>query len=172
MSEPKQKQTDEKAAEQAAVLARLWAEFDRINAAHFDGALVLREIKLSTRKQYGGYYRHFDSLIVLSWPAYVEHGWDETLHTFRHEIAHIVHQNHKPAFWQLAFALGCTRKFALPPQTRPHAHCKFVYECPACQRRVFRRKRLIKSSCGVCDKAFNPRFALRLVSSPGLRAKL
>ncbi len=152
--------------ERAAVLARLWAEFGRLNQAFFHGALVLGEIKLSTRKQYGGYYHKAKGAIVLSWPAYKEHGWDETLNTFRHEVAHIVHPDHSRAFWALAERLGCTRRHALPPLSRTHAYCRYVYECPVCRARVFRRKRLTRASCGRCDKAFNPRFQLRLVPLP------
>lgn len=157
------------AAARAAVLARLWDEFTRLNDLHFDGRLTLREIRLSTRKQYGGYYRPKDSLIVLSWQAYREHGWEETLETFRHEVAHLVHQNHSAAFWALAAKLGCTRRYAQPPKERPHAYSRYVYECPSCKTRVFRRKRLTRSSCGRCDRAFNPQHLLRLVSSPALR---
>ena len=160
-------------AQRAETLARLWEEFYRLNREFFDGSLSLDEIRLSTRKQYGGYYKRIGKsaafpedrhLIVLSWPAYKEHGWDETLHTFRHEVAHIVHPNHSRDFWALAERLGCTRRYALPPATRPHAYCRYTYECPACQARVFRRKRLVRASCGRCDTAFNPRFQLRLVS--------
>jgi hypothetical protein len=61
--------------ERADVLARLWAEFDRLNRTFFDGALTLGEIKLSTRKQYGGYYHRGKNQIVLSWLAHTEHGW-------------------------------------------------------------------------------------------------
>lgn len=149
--------------EQQAVLVRLWDEFARLNAAHFNNTLALGTIKLSTRKQYGGYYRPSESLIVLSWQAYKEHGWEETLETFRHEVAHIVHPNHSRAFWTLAFALGCTRRYAKPPENRNPAYARYVYECPHCATRLFRRKRLIKSSCGKCDRAYNPRFAFRLV---------
>lgn len=152
----------------AALEKRLWDEFHALNAAHFAGKLNLREIRVSTRKQYGGYYRPSDSLIVVSWQAFCEHGWEETCETFRHEVAHIVHPNHSRAFWELAARLGCTRKYASPPKDRT-ATCPFVYECPACLARVHRRKRLIKSSCGKCDKRFNPRFQLRLVSSPASR---
>lgn len=156
-------------SERAAVVQRLWDEFHRINAEHFTEPLTLREIRLSTRKQYGGYYRKADSLIVLSWQAYKEYGWEETLNTFRHEVAHIVHQDHSAAFWRLAICLGCTRRYALTPKERPHAYCRYVYECPVCKAQVFRRKRLVRSSCGRCDRAYNPAFQLRLISSTTTR---
>ena len=161
--------------QRSEALACLWEEFHRLNREFFDNTLRLDEIRLSTRKQYGGYYKRIAASavfpegkhqIVLSWPAHREHGWEETLHTFRHEVAHIVHPNHSKAFWVLAARLGCTRRYALPPATRAHAYCRYVYECPACQGRVFRRKRLVRASCGRCDTAFNPRFQLRLVPQP------
>jgi hypothetical protein len=153
----------------AVVTARLWEEFHRLNTVFFDGKLSLRTIRLSTRKQYGGYYRKADSLIVLSWQAYLDHGWEETLNTFRHEVAHIVHQDHSRAFWALAMRLGCTQRHARTPKSRDHAYCRYVYECPNCQARVYRRKRLVRSSCGRCDKSFNPVYLLRLISSTATR---
>ena len=151
--------------ERAVILQRLWDEFHRLNAEYFEGKLTLREIRVSTRKQYGGYYRKAENLIVLSWQAYKEYGWEETLNTFRHEVAHIVYQDHSRAFWELAIRLGCTRRYARTPKQRPHAYTRYVYECAVCKAQVFRRKRLVKSSCGRCDRNYNPAYPLRLVSS-------
>lgn len=161
--------TDNQKAEQAVVLKQLWEEFHRLNDLHFNGTLTLREIRLSTRKQYGGYYRKSESLIVLSWPAHMSFGWEETMNTFRHEVAHIVHGDHSRAFWELAILLGSTRRYARIPENREHAYCRYAYECPACKTRIFRKRRLVRSSCARCDRSFNPAFQLRLVSSPATR---
>jgi predicted SprT family Zn-dependent metalloprotease len=136
-----------------------------LNDTHFDGRLTLGEIRLSTRKQYGGYYQKANSLIVLSWPAHVHYGWDETLNTFRHEVAHIVHQDHSAAFWEVARRLGSLRRHAQPSATPTVSNAKYIYECPVCKAQLRRRKRLTRSSCGKCDRKFNPAFQLRLVSS-------
>ncbi len=151
-------------SERAAALARLWDEFARLNHAHFGGALTLGEIVLSSRKQYGGYYRKDKNRIVISWRAYQEHGWEEIVHTLRHEVAHLVHFDHSQAFWELAAGLGCTRRHALPPLARPATYTRYVYECPACHGRVFRRRRITRrASCGRCAKGFDPAFLLRPV---------
>lgn len=149
------------------LLGQLWQEFHRLNAAHFEGTLRLNEIVLSTRKQYGGYCVPSRRRIVLSLRAYRDHGWEETLLTFRHEVAHLVHPNHSRAFWELAETLGCPpeRRHALPAKHRPPAYTRFVYECPACQHRVYRRRRLGRASCGRCDRRFNPQYLLRPVKS-------
>ena len=155
----------EKSSTPEAVLEALHAEFERLSAAHFDGRLKRPEIVLSRRKTYGGYYQPRVHKIVLSWQAYQEHGWGETLNTFRHEVAHIKHPNHSAAFWALATQLGATQRYASAPlRPRPRATPKFVYACPVCGRLITRHRRLRTASCAACDKRYNPRYALRLVS--------
>lgn len=121
------------------------------------------EIVISTRKTFGGYYQPKGHRIVISWQAYREHGPEETLNTFRHEVAHVVHPNHSANFWKLAYGLGVTRRFAAAPLVCRRR--KYVYACPACNRKFERKRKLRTASCGSCDKRYNPRFALNLVSS-------
>ncbi|MFM7323256.1 MAG: YgjP-like metallopeptidase domain-containing protein [Armatimonadota bacterium] len=166
-SRAEQESIDPGALEKEAVLHRLLEEFHRLNHLHLDGALVLEELVLSNRKQYGGYCQPARRRIVLSWPAYRDHGWDEILLTFRHEVAHLVHPNHSPAFWELAARFGCPpeRRHALPPKSRPAGWYRYIYECPTCAGQVYRRKRIQRASCGRCDRRWNPMHQLRLVAS-------
>jgi predicted SprT family Zn-dependent metalloprotease len=147
----------------------LVAEFHRLNAVYFDNGLKMPAIILSRRKSFGGYYQPARHRIVLSWQAYEEFGWYETLNTFRHEVAHIVHFNHSRAFWELAYKLGATKRYASRPLKQPRTPHRYVYECAACHRRVYRNRRLRKASCGSCDKVYNPLYALRLVKDPAPR---
>lgn len=141
----------------------LRAEFERLNDTHFGGRLRMPEIVISTRKTYGGYYQPQRHRIVVSWQAFGEHGLAETLNTFRHEVAHIVHPDHSPAFWTLACALGATRRYASAPLVVPAR--KYVYACPVCGRRFERQRKLRAASCASCDTRYNPRFSLCLLSS-------
>jgi predicted SprT family Zn-dependent metalloprotease len=149
-------------ARMSEALEALTKEFDRINALHFEGKYTRPNIEFSARKSFGGYYQKRTHRIVLSWQAYCEHGWEETINTFRHEIAHIVHLNHSPAFWQLAFQLGVTRKYAQEP-IKQRAHRILIYECPACRKRIQRKRKIANSSCSTCDRKYNPKFRLQLV---------
>lgn len=150
-------------SEQRVLWNLLCEEFERLNADHFEGRLTMPEIVLSNRKTFGGYYQPSRHRIVLSWQAYREHGLPETLNTFRHEVAHIVHPNHSAAFWKVANALGATQRYASAPLHTPIR--RYVYECPGCGRRIERRRRLRAASCAACDRAYNPHFVLQLVAS-------
>ncbi|BDI32668.1 hypothetical protein CCAX7_47190 [Capsulimonas corticalis] len=149
---------------EAQLLEAMHAEFDRLNAEHFAGELIRPTVIISRRKAYGGYYQPQRHRIVLSWQAYREHGWEEALNTFRHEVAHIKHPNHSKAFWELASQLGVTKRYAASPLTPPRTPHRYVYGCPVCGRRVHRNRRIRQASCGVCDKNYNPKFALKLLS--------
>jgi predicted SprT family Zn-dependent metalloprotease len=146
----------------AAVLEALTSEFDRINALHFAGGQTRPRIEFSLRKSYGGYYQKRSHRIVLSWQAYNEYGWEETINTFRHEIAHIVHLDHSPAFWRLAFQLGVIRKYAREPLKQRYQRV-LIYECPGCRKRIQRKRRITNSSCSSCDRKYNPNFKFQLV---------
>lgn len=146
-----------------SVLSRLREEFTRLNAVHFAGALSMPRVDFSVRKTFGGYYQKREHRIVLSWQAYQEYGWDETVNTFRHEVAHIIHLHHRAEFWELARKLGVTRKYARHP-LRPRARKLLTYECPGCRRRIQRQRRVNDSSCARCDKRYNPAFRFRLIA--------
>ncbi len=150
-----------------ALEAALWIEFARLNAAFFEDALQLDCLIASTRKRYGGYCVPSKRKIVVSWHAFLDHGWDELLITFRHEVAHLVHPNHTRAFWELAERIGCPpdRRKALPPKHRDAGWWRFLYECPGCGQRVPRRTRLQGASCGRCDKRYNPNYRLKLIDT-------
>lgn len=153
----------EQAAAIAEIIARLQGEFVRLNAEHFGGRLTMPTIEFSLRKSFGGYYQKREHRIVLSWQAYREYGWDETINTFRHEVAHIVHLHHRREFWELAQRLGVLRKYARHP-LYPKARKLLIYECPGCRRQIHRQRRLSNSSCARCDKRYNPQFRFVLVS--------
>jgi len=143
--------------------ALLIEEFHRLNETYFDRKLKKPTLSVSRRKAYGGYYRPKDHKIVVSWQAYLDHGYQEALNTFRHEVAHIVHPNHSKQFWEIALRIGATQRYAQRPKSQPRTPHKYTYACPTCGRTFYRNKRLIKSSCGVCDKSFNPKHQLKLV---------
>ena len=151
-------------SEQDALRENLCHEFARLNAAHFQGKLKMPVIVISTRKTYGGYYQPRLHRIVVSWQAHCEHGIEETLNTFRHEVAHIVHPHHRADFWALAYALGVTHRYASTPLiARPSRPPQYYYVCPACNKQILRHRQLKLSSCASCDPRFNPKFVLRLI---------
>ena len=147
---------------QQSLVAALQQEFERLNATFFDGKLRAPRIEISRRKTFGGYYQKQSHRIVLSWQAYVEHGLDETMNTFRHEVAHIVHIGHDRAFWELAYRLGVVKKYAASP-IKPRRRRVYVYACPSCGAQMRRYRRFRNASCAHCDRQYNPKFKLKLV---------
>ena len=142
----------------------LAVEFRRLNETYFAGILVTPVIDVSVRKTYGGYYQPVSHRIVVSWQAYREHGLQESLNTFRHEVAHIRHLNHSQAFWSLAKQLGAAKKYAASPVASRLRPQRYTYQCPACGIQIHRSKRIRRSSCAKCDGKFNPEFQFILVT--------
>lgn len=166
---PPEAQWENKRARDAEIkrlVSLLYAEFDRLNAKSLCGKYPRPTIEFSLRKSFGGYYQKMRHRIVLSWQAYVEHGWAEVMNTFRHEVAHIVHLNHSAEFWKLAAELGVTKKYASDPLTPRCVSTRlYIYACPACGGQIRRRRRIRNASCGRCDRKYNPKFKLVLVKS-------
>jgi predicted SprT family Zn-dependent metalloprotease len=146
---------------------RLYDEFDRLNHKFFDDKLRRPLIEFSSRKSFGGYYQKQRHRIVLSWQAYLEHGLNETLNTFRHEVAHIIHQHHRQEFWELAAQLGVIKKYAASPliPSKRKTHW-YTYECPACKGLLYRKRQVrANASCGKCDSQYNPLYRLKLLKT-------
>jgi predicted SprT family Zn-dependent metalloprotease len=156
---------ENESSEFASLVDKCYTEFNRINTEHFHGKLCPPQIEFSKRKTYGGYYQKRLHRIVLSWQAYREHGWTETLNTLTHEIAHIVYQDHSPNFWALAVKLGVVKKYAANPlQKRPRRQTIYTYSCPACGKRYPRRRKMQRAaSCASCCSTYNPKYKLVLV---------
>jgi len=149
------------------VLLIIVDEFHRLNSVYFNNTLRQPKIEFSTRKTFGGYYQKVQHRIVLSWQAYVEHGIDETLNTFRHEVAHIVYQHHRTEFWELAYRIGVTKKYAASP-VKPlrRKSRRYTYECPSCKGLLHRKRRISSNaSCARCDSQYNPQYQLRLIKA-------
>lgn len=87
--------------------------------------------------------------IRLSWPAYKNHGWEETKQTIRHELIH-VHQyvnydegDHGPTFKKWADKMD-VEVYANAPASKPN----YIVWCPECghewQRQ--RKSKLVKNA--------------------------
>ncbi len=115
-------------------------------------------------------------LIEISLFQFRAYGFADAVQTLEHEMLHLfLHTVGKPSghnglFTQLARELDIRVFHANPyPRNRPTRH-RYVYECPACARMVFRKRPLERHAiaCGVCCRlvaggAWDPRFALKLV---------
>lgn len=165
-------------AEQEQALTALHSHYAAVNRDKFDGLLpadyriefnpLLR--RLTGRITYGW------RLIEISLFHFRAYGFDDALQTLEHEMLHLyLHTIGKPSghnalFKRLAQQLGIRVFHANPyPKNRAERH-RYLYECPACGRMVFRKRRQERHllACGVCCRlraggAWDARFTLRLV---------
>lgn len=95
---------------------------------------------------------------------YEQHGWNAVTQTLLHEMTHaLIHQQggqarHTKRFW-LEFEKrgGVREKHDVKPKST------YVYACPSCEREYERIKKLARrSSCGRCDRRYNPAYQLYL----------
>lgn len=159
-------------------LPDLYSHYARANVDKFDGVLPadygiafnahLR--RLTGRITYGW------RLIEISQFHFRAYGFADAVQTLEHEMLHLyLHTLGKPSghnalFKELAAQLGIRVFHANAyPKNQATRH-RYVYECPACGRMVFRKRRQEHHAiaCGVCCRlraggAWDERFALRLV---------
>jgi predicted SprT family Zn-dependent metalloprotease len=115
-------------------------------------------------------------LIEISTFHFREYGLADAQQTLEHEMLHLyLHTLGKPSghntlFKEAARVLGIRVFHANAyPRNRAPRH-RYVYECPSCQRMVFRKRHRGHNAiaCGVCCRAlaggaWDARFALRLL---------
>jgi predicted SprT family Zn-dependent metalloprotease len=159
------------------VVTRLHRHYRLVNATKFDGILPLDyRIELNPYlRRLTGRITYSQRLIEIAAFHLREYGYADAVRTLEHELLHLyLHTLGKPSghnllFKRFAAALGI-RVFHDNPYPRNQTpRDRWVYECPACGRMVFRRRlRAVQLACGVCCRAdaggaWDPRFQLKLV---------
>ncbi len=141
--------------------------YKQLNGQHFGGQLPLCTLELSSRlTRTAGKIWPKQRRLRLSLTYHQRYGSEELANTILHEMVHLwLHEQglssgHTPLFRQKMTELGLPERIhALPMPLAPY---KYIYACPTCHREV-KTRRQIRSSCGRCDKEYNPRHRLRLV---------
>jgi predicted SprT family Zn-dependent metalloprotease len=165
-------------ADVEAALPHLYDHYTSVNREKFDSLLpadyriefnpLLR--RLTGRITYGW------KLIEISLFHFREYGLGDAVQTLEHEMLHLyLHMLGKPSghnalFKEAARQLGIRVFHANAyPKNRATRH-RYLYECPACGRMVFRKRHQERHAmaCGVCCRleaggAWDERFALKLV---------
>jgi predicted SprT family Zn-dependent metalloprotease len=116
-----------------------------------------------------------ERLIRLSVSYHQQYGPAELSNTLLHEMIHLwLHEQglpcgHTARFRQKLTEVGLPDRIrALPVPPRPY---RYLYRCPTCQREV-KTRRKINSSCGHCDRVYNPHHRFRLVQKYEASKKL
>lgn len=158
-------------------LPLLRAHYQRVVGSKF-GNLVPRDFRIVFNpflRRLTGRITYSLRLIEISRYHYEKYGFDDAVATLEHELLHLyLHMLGKPSghtndFKRLAKQLGIRVYHENPyPRNRPSPF-RYLYECPGCQRMVFRKRPVgHQLACGVCcrahtDGAWDPRYALRLL---------
>ncbi|HEX9101103.1 MAG TPA: SprT-like domain-containing protein [Polyangia bacterium] len=165
-------------ADVAHALPRLHEHYARVNCDKFDGVLPPDfEIAFNPLlRRLTGHITYGWKLIEISLWHFRQYGFGDAVQTLEHEMLHLyLHVLGKPSghnalFKEAARQLGI-RVFHenAYPRNRATRH-RYVYECPACGRMVFRKRAQQRHAiaCGVCCRrvaggAWDARFALKLI---------
>jgi predicted SprT family Zn-dependent metalloprotease len=146
----------------------LYAE---LNQHHFRGSLPACRIELSARlTRTAGKIWPRTRLIRLSRSYHELYGATELSNTILHEMIHLwLHEQnlpsgHTPLFRQKLKEVGLDNRLkALPVPPRPY---RYLYRCPTCRYEIQTRRK-INSSCGQCDRIYNPRYRFKLIEQLG-----
>jgi predicted SprT family Zn-dependent metalloprotease len=160
------------------VLGRLREHYEAANLAKFDGILPA-DYSIAFNpylRRLTGRITYSMRLIEISLFHFRQYGFTDAVATLEHEMLHLyLHRlgqpsGHNTLFKQAAATLGIRVFHDNPyPKNRSPRH-RYVYECPACGRMVFRRRHLghHKLACGVCCREktsglWDLRFRLELI---------
>ena len=159
-----------------SALAHLRAHYHTANAAKFDGILPTYSIALNPYlRRLTGRITYSSRLIEISHWHLRHYGLADAVATLEHEMLHLylhtlrLPSGHNAHFKRHAAERSIRVFHSNPyPQNRTPRH-RYIYECPACSRMVFRKRRRPPRTlaCGVCcrdhaEGAWDPRFALEL----------
>ncbi len=135
--------------------------FDELNRLYFEGRLHAR-VEWSTRMRVvAGSCDWQRGLIRLAWRYHQERP-EQLRATLLHEMLHLhLRRGHDAVFKAAAARLGVPLHAPGVPEREPY---RYVYACPACGRRILRRRRGTWS-CGACSGGrYDARFQLRLLT--------
>jgi len=141
--------------------------YQELNLFYFENKLPTCQLELSTRlTRTAGKIWPKSRLMRLSLPYHQHYGSQELRNTILHEMIHLwlfeqkLPSGHTNRFRQKSEEVGLGERInALPIPPRPY---KYIYACPTCCYEI-RTRRKINSSCGRCDKIYNPRHKFKLV---------
>lgn len=151
------------------LLEKARSTFARLNAERFGSRLSEPKIVFCTRST-GGYYHSRRNEIGISLAMTVEHGEAEFMETLLHEIGHMKHRDHSPAFYALIRSLGASGKKAPLTRLLEKKRQNFVLtrypvevECPQCKTRSrFKTRRVLQYACRkCCDRFAGGKFDVR-----------
>ena len=151
-----------------AISPELAAElYAGLNRQHFGGTLPGCRIEISARlTRTAGKIWPRTRLMRLSRSYHELYGQAELSNTILHEMIHLwlyeqsLPSGHTPLFRQKLQEVGLDNRLrALPVPPRPY---RYLYRCPTCRYEVQTRRK-ISSSCGHCDRVYNPRHRFKLV---------